>query len=341
MKPAADRPEADRPGGAHFLASKRTAPGHGGARTRHHLLVARLLRDRGEQRTGLRELIRQGSPVLAPGCYDALGARLVEEAGFPAAYMTGFGSSAGYLGRPDVGLMTMDEMVGNARRIVDAVRIPVIADADTGYGNPINVIRTVQAYERAGVDAIHIEDQVAPKKCGHMEGKQVIPPEDMAAKIRAAVDARCSEDFLIIARTDARAVEGLDAALERARQYKQAGADILFVEAPQTEAEIRAVAAAFPQVPLLFNYAEGGKTPAVERRLLADLGFAIIIFPISTLLAATKAMRSVLARIKEDGSPIGVLPELPSFGDFTSFIGLPEILELEQRYKAVEREGKQ
>jgi 2-methylisocitrate lyase-like PEP mutase family enzyme len=255
--------------------------------------------------------------------------------------MTGFGSSAGYLGRPDVGLMTMEEMVGNARRIVDAIGIPVIADADTGYGNPINVIRTVQAYERAGVDAIHIEDQVAPKKCGHMEGKQVIPPKEMAAKIRAAVDARSSPDFLVIARTDARAVEGLDAAIERARLYREAGADILFVEAPQTEAEIRAVAAAFPQVPLLFNYAEGGKTPAVEHSLLVELGFAIIIFPISTVLAATKAMRSVLTRIKEDGSPIGVLPQLPRFGDFVNFIGLPEILELEQRYKVAEMEGDQ
>jgi 2-methylisocitrate lyase-like PEP mutase family enzyme len=304
--------------------------------------VAGLLRARGEPpRSHLRELIREHSPVLAPGCYDALSARLVEEAGFPAVYMTGFGSSAAYLGRPDVGLMTMEEMVGNARRIVDAVGIPVIADADTGYGNPINVIRTVQAYERAGVDAIHIEDQVAPKKCGHMEGKQVIPSEEMAAKIRAAVDARSSPDFMIIARTDARAVEGLEAAIERARLYREAGADVLFIEAPQTEGEIRAIAAAFPQVPLLFNYAEGGKTPAIEHSMLLELGFDIVIFPISTVLAATKAMRHVLAKIKEDGSPIRVLPDLPRFGDFVSFIGLPEILDLEQRYRVLEREGDQ
>ena len=277
--------------------------------------------------------------MLAPGCYDALSARLVEEAGFAAVYMTGFGSSAGYLGRPDVGLMTMAEMVDNARRIVDAVDLPVIADADTGYGNPINVIRTVQAYERAGVAAIHIEDQVAPKKCGHMEGKQVISPAEMAAKIRAAADARSSPDFLLIARTDARAVEGLDAAIQRARLYREAGADILFVEAPQSEAEIRAVAAAFPKGPLLFNYAEGGKTPAVAHTLLAELGFSIIIFPISTLLAATKAMRGVLKRIKDDGSPIGALNDLPRFGDFVDFIGLPEILELEQRYKVGDMEA--
>jgi 2,3-dimethylmalate lyase len=301
--------------------------------------VARLLRVKGKPHSQLRELIGGPSPVLAPGCYDALSARLVEEAGFPAAYMTGFGSSAGYLGRPDVGLMTMAEMVDNARRIVDAVDIPVIADADTGYGNPINVIRTVQAYENAGVAAIHIEDQVAPKKCGHMEGKQVIAPEEMAAKIRAAADARSSPDFLLIARTDARAVEGLEAAIERGRLYRKAGADVLFIEAPQSEAEIRTVAAAFPQVPLLFNYAEGGKTPAVAHSLLAELGFAIIIFPISTILAATKAMRGVLKKIKDDGSPIGVLSDLPRFGDFVDFIGLPEILELEQRYKVGDMEG--
>jgi 2-methylisocitrate lyase-like PEP mutase family enzyme len=303
--------------------------------------VARLLRARGTPQLRLRELIGSSPPVLAPGCYDALSARLVEEAGFPAAYMTGFGTSAGYLGRPDVGLMTMAEMVDNARRIVDSVDIPVIADADTGYGNPINVIRTVQAYERAGVAAIHIEDQLAPKKCGHMEGKQVISPDEMAAKVRAAADARNSPDFLLIARTDARAVEGLDAAIARARLYREAGADVLFIEAPQSEAEIRAVSAAFPKVPLLFNYAEGGKTPAVAHSLLAELGFAVIIFPISTLLAATKAMRGVLKKIKDDGSPIGVLSDFPRFGDFVDFIGLPEILELEHRYQAIDMEGDQ
>lgn len=276
--------------------------------------------------------------MLAPGCYDALSARLVEEAGFPAVYMTGFGSSAGHLGRPDVGLMTMAEMVDNARRIAGAVAVPVIADADTGYGNPINVIRTVQEYERAGVAAIHIEDQVAPKKCGHMDGKQVIPVAEMAAKLRAAVDARRSPDFLIIARTDARAVEGLESAIERAGRYREAGADVLFLEAPQSVAEIRTIAAAFPDVPLLFNYAEGGRTPAVEHGLLAELGYAIVIFPISTVLAATKAMRSVLARIREDGSPIHILADLPSFGEFVDFIGLPEVQELEQRYKANDME---
>lgn len=278
--------------------------------------------------------------MLAPGCFDALGARLIEQAGFPAVYMTGFGTSAGLIGRPDVGLVSMAEMADNARRIVEAVDLPVIADADTGYGNPINVLRTVREYERAGVAALHIEDQVAPKKCGHMEGKHVIPAAEMVEKVRAAVDARVSSEFLIIARTDARAVEGLDAAIERAGRYREAGADVLFVEAPQSVDEIRAVAAAFPSVPLLFNYAEGGKTPPIEHSLLAELGYAIVIFPIATLLAATRAMQDVLARIRADGSPINVLASLPRFAEFLDLIGLPEIRELEQRYNHSNQEEK-
>ena len=277
-------------------------------------------------------------PVLAPGCFDALGARLIEQAGFPAVYMTGFGTSAALIGRPDVGLLAMTEMVDNARRIVEAVDLPVIADADTGYGNPINVVRTVREYERAGVAALHIEDQVAPKKCGHMEGKQVVPADEMVEKVRAAVDARVSTDLLIIARTDARAVEGLDAAIDRAGRYREAGADILFVEAPQSVDEIRAVAAAFPAVPLLFNYAEGGKTPPIEHAFLAELGYAIVIFPIAALLAATRAMRDVLGRIRQDGSPINVLPELPRFAEFLDLIGLPEIRDLERRYTHTDQE---
>jgi 2-methylisocitrate lyase-like PEP mutase family enzyme len=280
----------------------------------------------------LRERIEAGETVLAPGCYDALGARLVEEAGFPAAYMTGFGSSASRLGRPDVGLMSLPEMVDNARRIAQAVDIPVIADADTGYGNSINVIRTVREYEAAGVSAIHLEDQVMPKKCGHMSGKQVVPADEMVAKVSAAVAARRSADFLIIARTDARAVEGLDAALSRARMYREAGADALFIEAPQSDSEIEAVAAAFPDVPLLFNYAEGGKTPAVPHAFLRELGFSLVIFPLSMLLAATASMRAALAQIKADGTPIDLLPSLLPFEEFLRFIGLPEIEELEQRF---------
>ena len=281
---------------------------------------------------GLRRLLGAGQIVLAPGCYDALGARLVEEAGFPAAYMTGFGSAASRLGRPDVGLMTLPEMVDNARRIAGAVEIPVIADADTGYGNPINVIRTVHEYEAAGVAAIHIEDQVMPKKCGHMEGKQLIGAGEMAAKVAAAVAARHSPEFLIIARTDARAVEGLEAALERARRYRNAGADVLFVEAPQSTDEIETIAATFADVPLLFNYAEGGKTPPVSYEFLREVGYSLVIFPISTLLAATAAMRSVLSEIRSKGTPIDVLGSMLPFDEFLDFIGISEIRELEQRF---------
>ena len=269
---------------------------------------------------------------MAPGAYDALTARLIEQAGFPAVYMTGFGTSASLLGRPDVGLLTMSQMVDNARRIAQAVDVPVIADADTGYGNPLNVIRTVQEYELAGVSAIHIEDQVMPKKCGHMENKQVIAAAEMTEKIRAAVEARSTSDFLIIARTDARAIEGLDNALRRARAYREAGADILFVEAPQNEDEVAQVARAFPNVPLLFNWAEGGKTPPLPLERLKELGYRIIIFPISALLTAAKAVRGVLAEIKTECTPRRIFSDGSSFREFNEMIGLGEIQELEKRF---------
>jgi 2,3-dimethylmalate lyase len=284
----------------------------------------------------LRALLDSGQTVVAPGAFDPLAARLVEEAGFPAVYMTGFGTSAALIGRPDVGLLTMTEMAGNAGRIAACVDIPVIADADTGYGNPLNVIRAVGAYEAAGVAGIHIEDQVAPKKCGHMEGKQVIPAAEMAEKIRAAVEARAQPEFVIIARTDARAVEGLDRALERGRMYREAGADALFVEAVTSEAEAEAVARAFPGVPLLFNWAEGGKTPPIALERLTQLGYRIVIFPISTLLAATAAMRRILREIAQAGTPAAAMGELPAFGEFLDFIGLPEVREAEQRYAATD-----
>jgi 2,3-dimethylmalate lyase len=280
----------------------------------------------------LRALLDSGQTIVAPGAFDPLAARLVEEAGFPAVYMTGFGTSAALIGRPDVGLLTMTEMADNAARIAACVDIPVLADADTGYGNPLNVIRTVAAYEAAGVAGIHIEDQVAPKKCGHMEGKLVIPAEEMAAKVRAAVEARAQPEFVIVARTDARAVEGFERALERARAYRAAGADALFIEAVSTEAEAEAAARAFPDVPLLFNWAEGGKTPQLGLDRLRELGYRIVIFPISTLLAATAAMRRVLREIATAGTPAAVLPELPAFGEFLNFIGLPEVRDAEQRY---------
>jgi 2,3-dimethylmalate lyase len=280
----------------------------------------------------LRALLESGQTIVAPGAFDPLAARLVEEAGFPAVYMTGFGTSAALIGRPDVGLLTMTEMAASAGRIADCVDIPVIADADTGYGNPLNVIRTVGAYEAAGVAGIHIEDQVAPKKCGHMEGKLVIAAEEMAAKVRAAVEARAQPEFVVIARTDARAVEGLERALERARLYREAGADVLFIEALVSEAEIEEAARAFPGVPLLFNWAEGGKTPPVSLVRLTELGYRIVIFPIGTLLAATAAMRAILREIATSGTPAAALADLPTFGEFVDFIGLPQVREAERRY---------
>ena len=225
-------------------------------------------------------------------------------------------------------------MVDNARRMAQAVDIPLIADADTGYGNPLSVIRTVHEYERAGVSAIHIEDQITPKKCGHMENKQVVAASEMVEKIHAAIEARTSPDFLIIARTDARAVEGMDSALRRARMYREAGADVLFVEAPQSEQEVTEIAIELADVPLLFNFAEGGKTPPVPLDRLRELGYRIVIFPIGALLAATTAVRKFAAEIQAHGTPTALLSEMISFTEFNRMIGLPEIQQLERRFSS-------
>lgn len=282
-------------------------------------------------RARLRALLAQNAPVSAPGAYDALSARLVEEAGFDVVYMTGFGTTASLIGRPDVGLLSGSEMVDNARRIVSAVDVPVVADADTGYGNAVNVLRTVQLYEQAGVAGVQLEDQVMPKKCGHMSGKMIISAKEMAGKIHAAVDARRDSDLVIIARTDAVAVDGLDAAIDRAKAFAEAGADLLFVEAPASEEDIATVAAELRGVaPLVFNWAEGGKTPPLPAERIAELGFSLILYPIGTLLAATAGIRTLLASLRRDGVP--ALDGLPAFGEFTDFIGLPEVQALEQRY---------
>lgn len=296
--------------------------------------MADLLRSKSPAPTRLRRLLGGVEPLLAPGAYDALSARLVEQAGFDVVYMTGFGTAAGLLGRPDVGLLGMTEMLDNARRIVTAVDVPVIADADTGYGNPINTIRTVQGYEQAGLAGLHLEDQVMPKRCGHMTGKSVIPVGDMVAKLEAAVAARQDPDFLLIARTDARAVEGVQGALARAHAYRDAGADMLFVEALEGVEEIELVARELAGVPLLFNWVEGGRTPPLPYERLAELGYALVIFPIGTLLAATQAMQRELAALRRAGTPLPILDELPSFAEFLEVIGLPEVQALETRFGA-------
>jgi carboxyvinyl-carboxyphosphonate phosphorylmutase len=293
--------------------------------------VGNLLSSSRAPRSRLRELLAAPEPLVAPGAYDALSARLVEQAGFDVVYMTGFGTTASLIGRPDVGLLTGAEMVDNARRITAAVDVPVIADADTGYGNAINVVRTVQLYEQAGVAGIQLEDQVMPKKCGHMSGKVLIGADEMVGKLRAAVEARRDPDLVLIARTDAVATHGIDEAITRARAFAEAGADVLFVEAPTSEADIERVATELRGVaPLVFNWAEGGRTPPLSLERMTELGFSLVIYPIGTLLAATAGIRSLLASLKADGVPS--LAGLPAFGEFTDLIGLPEVQQLEQRF---------
>jgi 2-methylisocitrate lyase-like PEP mutase family enzyme len=246
--------------------------------------------------TGLRSLLKGEAMVIAPGAYDGLTAMLVAQAGFPAVYMTGAGTSVSH-GYPDFGLLTMSEMVENAARIVRSVDVPVIADADTGYGNELNVFRTVQEYERRGVAGIHIEDQVSPKKCGHLDDKEIVTREDYVAKIRAAVAAKRDADFMIIARTDARAVAGLDEAVARANAAFAAGADMAFVEAPQTMEELAAV----PKLvrgPCLLNVVRGGKTPEIDLRRAQEMGYRLAIVPGLLLKAVIGACDEVLAALK-------------------------------------------
>jgi len=284
------------------------------------------------RRTRLRELLAAPTPLVAPGAYDALTARLVAQAGFDAVYMTGFGTTASLLGRPDVGLLGQAEMADNARRIAAVVDIPLIADADTGYGDPINVIRTVREYEQAGVAALHIEDQVMPKRCGHLAGKEVVPTGEMVAKIEAAVAARTDPDLVLIARTDVAQTEGTDAAIDRARRFADAGADVLFVEAPPSEADIEKVATELAGQSLVFNAAEGGRTPPLGLDRLDELGFSLVLYPIATLLAATAGVRALLTRMRADGTPTTALQGAPGLDEMSILLGLDEIRSLQQRF---------
>lgn len=285
--------------------------------------------------TTLRRLLAGPEFVLAPGVADAVNARLVAAEGFKAIYMTGAGTTASRLGMPDVGLLTMNEMVDNAQRIADASGLPLIADADTGYGGPVNVIRTIRAYERAGVAAVHIEDQSWPKRCGHLTGKTVVPKEEMVAKIRAAVDARTDPDFQIIARTDAVAVEGYEAAIDRAKAYEEAGADVIFVEALTTMEQLREVPTLF-RVPTLYNMASSGKTPFLSAAEMQELGFRVCIYPNFVILAAIPVVRRLLRHLNETGDVRSLVNDIATFKEFFDLMGMDHVRALEEKYAVVE-----
>jgi methylisocitrate lyase len=278
----------------------------------------------------LRELLTRKRLLLAPGAFDGLSARLVEESGFEAVYLSG-GSVARSTGFPDLGLMSMSEVIDRARQVVVAVKIPVIADADTGYGNALNVVRTVRELERAGVAAIHIEDQVTPKRCGHLEGKEVIPLAEMENKIRAALEARTDPDFVIIARTDSRAIHGLDDAIERGRAFARLGADAVFIEAAESEAELETIARSICEVPLMVNMFKGGKTPLLPASRLEQMGYRLVIFPSDTQRAAIHAMKEALAVLKRDGSTAAIDDRLTTFQERDRIVGLREWEKLVKR----------
>ena len=278
----------------------------------------------------LREALERDGVVRAPGVYDGISARLAQEVGFEAAYVTGGGAATAVIGLPDLGLMTMTEMATHGRQLVGAVDIPLIADADTGYGNALNVARTVREYERAGLAGLHIEDQVFPKRCGHLPNKEVIPAEEMAAKIEAAVEARQDRDFVIIARTDSRAPLGLDEAVRRANIYAEAGADLLFVEAPRSAAEVQQIGASV-KGPLLINMIAKSDTPPVSLQALETWGFKVAIFPLVCLAASYHSIRRTLQHLMETGDDDmgeGNLEPRELF----ALVGLDEWLEREQRY---------
>jgi 2-methylisocitrate lyase-like PEP mutase family enzyme len=281
-------------------------------------------------RKALRRLIAGTGYTMVPGAYDTLTARLVEQAGFDVVYLTGGGYSRAS-GYPDLGLLTSVENVRFIGLTVEAVGIPVIADADTGYGNAINVIRTVREYEKSGVAGFHIEDQVAPKKCGHYEGKEVISRAEMIGKIKAAVDTRRDPDMVIIARSDARAIEGLEAAIDRVNAYLEAGADVGFVEAPQSVEELRVVGRQV-RGPALVNVFEGGKTPMLGAAELEGMGFRLGIYPSQTHRAAIRAAKRVLRAMKEDGDTRRVEADLATFQEREEAVGTEQWRALEEKY---------
>lgn len=280
----------------------------------------------------LRRLLKEEEILLAPGCFNALSARLVEQAGFKAIYVSGAAIAGNFLGYPDIGLTTMSELLENARNIVRVTSLPVICDADTGFGNAVNMLRTVREFEGAGLAGIQIEDQVMPKKCGHTEGKLLISKAEMVQKVKAAVDARQDPDFVLVVRTDAIAVNGLDDALDRALAYQEAGADVVFVEAPQTLEEMRRICRTI-KAPLLANMVEGGgKTPILPLRELKEMGYKLVIYPVSAHMAAIKAMQEVLAVLKQDGTTARFASQMVPFQEMFEVVGRSKFTALEKKY---------
>jgi methylisocitrate lyase len=272
--------------------------------------------------------------VVLPGAYDALSARLAQRAGFTAMFTTGFGFAAATLGAPDIGLMTATEIMERVRNIVNAVDVPLVADMDTGYGNPLNVTRTVRDCVGAGVAGIILEDQEWPKKCGHFEGKRVIAAEDQVQKLRAAVEARGDDDLVVIGRTDAREPLGLEEAIRRGRLYREAGADVVFVEAPRSVDDLKAIAAAIPDAPLFANMIEGGKTPLLSSRELQDLGFKMVVYPLSALFTAARAIFETYRVLFETKTTASRQDALMGFHEFEEVVGAPGWREVEARFKA-------
>jgi len=281
----------------------------------------------------LREQLRHGAGIVIPGVANALTARFVEAAGFPIVYLTGAGVANSWLGAPDLGLTTATELAAHIAACREATALPIIADGDTGFGNALNLVRTVRLYERAGANAIQLEDQVFPKRCGHFEGKAVVPTAEMVQKVKASVDTRSSTEFLVIARTDARAVEGFEAALERAAAYREAGADVLFVEAPASEEELRAIPAQLAG-PHLCNIVHGGKTPMLPRATLAAMGYAGILYANAALQAAMLATRRTLEHLHKEGSLHGIEATLMGFDDRQQAVDFERWSELDRRYTA-------
>jgi 2-methylisocitrate lyase-like PEP mutase family enzyme len=280
----------------------------------------------------LRRKLVAGAGLLVPGAANALAARIIEAAGFAAVYVTGAGLANAYLGVPDLGLTTATEVADHVAAIREAVSVPVIVDADTGFGNALNMGRTVRLLERAGANAIQIEDQVFPKRCGHFDGKDVVPAAEMVGKVKAAVDARHDAGLMIIARTDARATEGMEAALDRAASYAEAGADALFVEAPQSLDELRRIPRDLPGVHIA-NMVFGGKTPLLPREELASIGFAGILYANAALQAAMLAMKDVMTHLHKHGSLAGAEDRLISFGERQALVDFDRFRALESRYR--------